>query len=159
MKMETENFKDLTEKLFADGVSDEERDMLCYIVFGKSFENSIEIIRYEDFIFNVRSKRYMITSISGFSNNERDLHVFFVCEYTDSKTLCRQFANYKEYLPEIMDSGLCTSRFIMPPAYPTEYEYIFEKHIIDGRFIKAVSDNMESYGDEHILNKLKPIMP
>lgn len=78
----------LREKLFNPDTSEEERDVICNVAFGKSFEESLREIRYDDFVEGIGDGSYRILSVRDKSwgntgENESMVHeieIKFMCQ-------------------------------------------------------------------------------
>ena len=84
----------LREKLFNPDTSEEERDVICNVAFGKSFEESLREIRYDDFVEGVGNGFYrilsamvksgsMVKSRRGTNESEsmvREIEIKFMCQ-------------------------------------------------------------------------------
>ena len=105
----------LREKLFNPDTSEEERDVICNVAFGKSFEESLREIRYDDFVEGVGNGFYrilsamvksgsMVKSRRGTNESEsmvREIEIKFMCQGAFDLT-----ANFVSAINKLIDGDM-----------------------------------------------------
>ena len=67
------------EKLLSYETSDEEREMLCEVAYGRPFSECLDEIRHDDFTLGLESGKYKILSIGSTGENQESVGIRFIC--------------------------------------------------------------------------------
>ena len=67
------------EKLLSYETSDEEREMLCEVAYGRSFSECLGEIRHDDFTVGLESGKYEILSIRSTGEKQESVEIRFIC--------------------------------------------------------------------------------
>ena len=71
--------REFLEKLLSHETSDEEREMLCEVAYGKPFLECRNEIRRDDFILGLKDGKYMILSIGSTGEKQESIEIRFIC--------------------------------------------------------------------------------
>ena len=67
------------EKLLSYETSDEEREMLCEVAYGRPFLECLGEIRHDDFMLGLESGKYKILSIGSTGEKQESVEIRFIC--------------------------------------------------------------------------------
>lgn len=121
--------------------SEEERDLICEVAYGKPFREAVAEIRRNDFVEGVDTGKYVILSIGDlgdiFSNS---VEIRFVCREYGMPELFLYDTEYPQF------SSKSVNMFGFYPNSPqVEFTVCFFKHEIDSRFITALRKWSDAY--------------
>ena len=67
------------EKLLSYETSNEEREMLCEVAYGRPFSECLDEIRHDDFTLGLESGKYKILSIGSTGEKQESVEIRFIC--------------------------------------------------------------------------------
>lgn len=73
--------REFLEKLLSYKTSDEEREMLCEVAYGRSFLECLNEIRHDDFIVGLENGKYKILSIGSTGEKHESVEIRFMAKY------------------------------------------------------------------------------
>ena len=71
--------RDFLKKLFSYETSDEEREMLCEVAYGRPFSECLDEISHDDFTLGLESGKYKILSIGSTGEKQESVEIRFIC--------------------------------------------------------------------------------
>jgi len=125
------------EKLLSYETSDEEREMLCEVAYGKPFSECLGEIRHDDFTLGLESGKYKILSIGSTGEKQESVEIRFICTKYGIFELPESFLYQagKRSIPN--NIFRLSSQFIPQPLPPPEYYVTFYKAEIDDTMLAA----------------------
>lgn len=125
------------EKLLSYETSDEEREMLCEVAYGRPFSECLSEIRHDDFTLGLESGKYKILSIGSTGEKQESVEIRFICAKYGLFERPESFL-YQSGERSIPDNmfGL-GGLFIPQPLPPPEYYVTFYKAEIDDTMLAA----------------------
>ena len=125
------------EKLLSYETSDEEREMLCEVAYGRPFSECLSEIRHDDFTLGLESGKYKILSIGSTGEKQESVEIRFICAKYGLFERPESFL-YQSGERSIPDNmfGL-DGQFIPQPLPPPEYYVTFYKAEIDDTMLAA----------------------
>lgn len=127
------------EKLLSYETSDEEREMLCEVAYGRPFSECLGEIRHDDFTLGLESGKYRILSIGSAGEKQESVEIRFICAKYGLFERPESFL-YQSGERSIPDNmfGLGLGGQIIPrPSPPPEYYVTFYKAEIDDTMLAA----------------------
>jgi len=125
------------EKLFSYETSDEEREMLCEVAYGRPFSECLDEIRRDDFTLGLKDGKYRILSIGLVGEKQESIEIRFICTkyglFESPESFLYQSG--KRLIPDNL-FGL-NNQFIPYPQPPSEYYVMFYKAEIDDAMLTA----------------------
>ena len=125
------------EKLLSYETSDEEREMLCEVAYGRPFSECLSKIKHDDFTLGLESGKYKILSIGSTGEKQESVEIRFICAKYGLFERPESFL-YQSGERSIPDNmfGL-GGQFIPQPLPPPEYYVTFYKAEIDDAMLAA----------------------
>ena len=125
------------EKLLSYKTSDEEREMLCEVAYGRSFSECLNEIRHDDFTLGLENGKYKILSIGSAGEKQESVEIRFICAKYGIFELPESFL-YQSGERSIPDNIFGINGQIIPqPLPPPEYYVTFYKAEIDDAMLAA----------------------
>lgn len=125
------------EKLFSYETSDEEREMLCEVAYGRPFSECLSEIRHDDFTLGLESGKYKILSIGSTGEKQESVEIRFICAKYGLFERPESFL-YQSGERSIPDNIFGINGQIIPqPMPPPEYYVTFYKAEIDDAMLAA----------------------
>ena len=125
------------EKLLSYETSDEEREMLCEVAYGKPFSECFGEIRRDDFTLGLENGKYKILSIGSTGEKQESVEIRFICAECGIFELPESFL-YQAGERSIPDNIFGIDGRIIPrPQPPPEYYVTFYKAEIDDAMLAA----------------------
>ena len=140
------------EKLLSYETSDEEREMLCEVAYGRPFLECLNEIRHDDFTLGLESGKYKILSIESTGEKQESVEIRFICAKYEILELPESFL-YQSGERSIPDDifGINGQILWRQPLPPHEYYVTFYKAEIDDVMLAAFSKwsekNMVSFNN------------
>ena len=132
--------REFLEKLFSSETSDEEREMLCEVAYGRPFPECLSEIRRDDFALGLKDGRYRILSFSSTGEKQEFVEIRFICaEYGAGlfeSPECFLYQSGERSIP--CDTFGLGNWFIPRPQPPPEYCVTFYKAEIDDAMLAAL---------------------
>ena len=134
--------REFLEKLFSSETSDEEREMLCEVAYGRPFPECLSEIRRDDFAFGLKDGKYKILSFSSTGEKQESVEIRFICtKYGDGAGLfgspeCFLYQSEECSIP--CDTFGLGNPYIPHPPPPPEYCVTFYKAEIDDAMLAAL---------------------
>lgn len=124
-------------KLFSYETSDEEREMLCEVAYGRPFSECLGEIRHDDFTLGLESGKYKILSIGSTGEKQESVEIRFICAKYGTFEQPESFL-YQSEERSIPDNIFGINGQIIPmPMPPPEYYVTFYKAEIDDAMLAA----------------------
>lgn len=73
--------REFLEKLLSYKTSNEEREILCEVAYGKPFSECLNEIRHDDFIIGLENGKYKIRSIGSTGEKQESVEIRFMAKY------------------------------------------------------------------------------
>lgn len=139
--------REFLEKLLSYETSDEEREMLCEVAYGRPFSECLGEIRHDDFTLGLESNKYRILSIGSTGEKQESVEIRFICVkhgvglFGSPESFLYQSG--ERSIPDNMFGlnnpfGLgLNNQFISRPQFPSEYYVTFYKAEIDDTMLTA----------------------
>ena len=126
------------EKLLSYETSDEEREMLCEVAYGRSFSECLDEIRHDDFTLGLESGKYKILSIGSTGEKQESVEIRFICAKCGTLELPESFL-YQSGERSVPDDifGINGQILWRQPPPPPEYYVTFYKAEIDDATLAA----------------------
>lgn len=139
--------REFLEKLFSRETSDEEREMLCEVAYGRPFLECLGEIRRDDFTLGLESGKYRILSVGSTGEKQESVEIRFICtRYGDGLGL---FGSPEIFLYQSGERSIPCDTFglgnpyISHPPPPPEYCVTFYKAEIDDAMLAALRGQFE----------------
>lgn len=125
------------EKLLSYETSDEEREMLCEVAYGRPFSECLNEIRHDDFTLGLESGKYRVLSIGSTGEKHESVEIRFICTKYGIFESPESFL-YQSGERSIPDNIFGINGQIIPrPPSPPEYYVTFYKAEIDDAMLAA----------------------
>lgn len=129
--------REFLEKLLSYETSDEEREMLCEVAYGRPFSECLGEIRHDDFTLGLESGKYKILSIGSTGEKQESVEIRFICAKYGLFERPESFL-YQSGERSIPDNMFrLGGQFIPQPLPPPEYYVTFYKAEIDDTMLAA----------------------
>lgn len=130
--------REFLEKLLSYKTSDEEREMLCEVAYGRPFLECLGEIRRDDFTLGLKDGKYRILSIGSTGEKQESVEIRFICAKYGIFELPESFL-YQAGERSVPDNIFGIDGQIIPqPLPPPEYYVTFYKAEIDDAMLAAL---------------------
>ena len=138
------------DKLLSYETSNEEREMLCEVAYGKPFSECLNEIRHDDFIMGLENGKYKIRSIGSTGEKQESVEIQFMAKYglfgrPESILYQSEECSIPDDVFELNNSFGLNNWFISRPQPPSEYYITFYKAEIDDAMLAAFHKWSEEY--------------